>query len=107
MTYVPSPTAPTNYHSEHRLYDAVMARIDLDLVGWNYQAFKFHLLTLPPDEQKRLTEAKQVSLMEYRKHLVRLEQSLSSHEQADAKNFMQASGEISTLDAIEHQLTSL
>ncbi|PIV90036.1 hypothetical protein COW46_04030 [Candidatus Gracilibacteria bacterium CG17_big_fil_post_rev_8_21_14_2_50_48_13] len=107
MTYVPSPSAPADYISEHRLYDAVMARIDLDLVGWNYQAFKFHLLTLPPEEQKRLTDAKHVSLMEYRKHLVRLEQSLSGHEQGDAKNFMQTSGEISTLDAIEDQLTSL
>lgn len=107
MTYAALPAAPAGYVSKYRLYDALMARIDLDLVTWNYPSFKMSLLTLSPKEQAEQVATKQASLMRYRKHLVQLEQSLAGAEQAEARTMMQAGGDLDALAQVEQEIQTI
>ena len=45
--------------------------------------------------------------MRYRKHLVQLEQSLGGHEQRDARDMMQAGGDLDALNRMEQEMQNL
>lgn len=107
MVYTALSTAPAGFQSQHRLYDTLMQRIDIDLVTWNFPSFKLSLLALSPAEQEQRVAAKKASLMQYRKQLVLLEQSLSGYEQQDARDMMQASGDMDALTRVEQEIQTL
>lgn len=107
MQYTATISPAAEHVSQHRLYDALMRHIDLDLTTWNYTQFKLHLLTLSPDEQKRVCALKQASLASYRKHLIQLEQNLGHQSQGDARQMMQAGGDLEELSRVEHDIHNL
>lgn len=107
MQYTALPTAPAGFTSAHRLYDTLMQRIDLDLVTWNFTGFKMSLLTLSPKEQQAQVDAKQASLMRYRKQLVQLESSISHPEDEPTRALMQAGGDLDALARIENEIHTL
>jgi hypothetical protein len=107
MQYTALSTPPAGFTSQHRLYDTLMQRIDPDLVTWNFTGFKMSLLTLSPQEQQKLVDAKQASLMKYRKQLVQLESSISHPEDQSTRELMQAGGDLDALARIENEIHTL
>lgn len=107
MQYTATLSPQAGHASGHRLYDALMRHIDLDLTTWNYTSFKLHLLTLSPAEQKSICAAKQASLTSYRKHLIQLEQNLGHRDQTGTREMMQAGGDLDELSRVEHDIHNL